>query len=132
MRKLSLAFLLFSFSALNIFAAFDKDICISSASCIDDVWTISIADKAKNTNYNFEVGKTKKRGEIELLSFNSQNCTAQINTPRGLLNIALSSGNSVQECLSEKAQQDEVAEILAAANGKVTMRHKASLWKRAK
>lgn len=108
----------------------DGDVRITSASRTDGVWSVAVFDSATGECAVFEVGRVKKRGSIGLVSFDEKNCTAFVDTPRGRLFVALAKpGDWRGGHVSELSEAIGAEEAVAASNGKVTPRHRASLWK---
>lgn len=135
--KVSIFFIaLWGFSAFALAQGFDKDIVISSAMQLDGAWTISIKDNSSNKVAVFDASKRQSKIGIELLEFDEKNCTAKIKCARGILNIALaerSNETEVAQGFLEDGEYTEASEeIIAAMQGKVTSKYRASIWKRIK
>lgn len=132
-RVLICLFLLWGYVANAALLKYDSDVVISSAINIDNVWSISIKDISTNKSASFDTTKNQTKIGIKLLSFNPDDCTAIVESARGVLNIALakaSNSDSLDFIQEDDKFADESEEIIAAMEGKVTKKYRASLWKR--
>lgn len=116
--------------------SFDGDIVITSAMNLDGVWTITVKDFSRNKTASFDTSKNQTKIGLKLVKFDPDACSAVFDSFRGRLNVALASPNlgSEDSELGGGPQGDAYSEaseeILAAMEGKVTKKYRASLWRR--
>ncbi len=130
-RLASVFSLFFSSLALAASPAFDRDIAITSAMNLDGVWSLTVKDFSRNKTATFDASKSQTKIGLKLLDFNSETCVALFDSFRGKLLVTLASPSLSPEISSSELSYSEASEeILAAIDGKVTKKYRASLWRR--
>ena len=114
---------------------FDKDIVITSAMKLDGVWTFTVRDLSRNKTATFDASKTQTKIGLKLLDFDPDACVACFDSFRGNLKVTLANPDSTQDLSSDQsthgdAYREAFEEVLAAMEGKVTKKYRASLWRR--
>lgn len=114
---------------------FDRDIVITSAMNLDGVWTFTVRDLSRNKTATFDASKTQTKIGLKLLDFDPDACVACFDSFRGKLKVALANPDSIQdsdfgEGVHGGLYAEAFEEALAAMEGKVTKKYRASLWRR--